>query len=46
MDGSYSRVSATQRRNGELLTFEIPVSSSANTKFVQIKAAASESDLP
>ena len=46
VDGSYSRVSATQRRNGELLTFEIPVTASAATKFFQIKAAASESDLP
>ncbi len=46
VDGSYTRVSATQRRSGELLTFEIPVSSSADTKFFQIKAAASESDLP
>ena len=46
VDGSYSRVSATQKRSGELLTFEIPVSSSANSRFFQIKAAASASDLP
>ena len=46
VDGTYSRVSATQRRSGGLLTFEIPVSSSSGTKFFQIKASATESDLP
>ena len=44
VDGTYSRVSATQKRSGELLTFE--VDATADTKFFQIKASASESDLP
>ena len=44
VDGAYSRVTATQRRSGDLLTFE--VDADADAKFFVIKAAATEADLP
>ena len=44
VDGTYSRVSSKQTRSGELLTFELDATPAA--RFFQIKAAASESDLP
>ena len=45
VDGTFARVTSKQTRKGDLLSFEVDAGT-GGARFFQIKAAATESDLP